>query len=214
MTAWTRTLLPFAGLLAAAAGCASTRQDHAANPAARQVTASQQRSEQALDSARQAQQRASEQQRRAADAQRDMQQAQRQLAEAQRRAEAETARAREAQQQANQATHQAARAAQQAQQQASRQLENQEQIVSRGEQVLSGQVARASPTELVLQPSGGQATTFAITPDTRVLIDGRRASAGEIVQGGEARVSYDVTGRSPTALSVQVMTGNVPAQSR
>ncbi len=211
MTIWTRYLLPLAGTLAVASGCAARQREASTNPAARQVTASQQRSEQALDSAQKAQQRASEQQRKATEAQRDVQDAQRRLAEAQRRAENETLKAQQAQQQANQATRQATQEASQAQQQAASQLANQQQIVSRGEQVVSGQVASASPTELVLQAPSGQPSTFAITPDTRVLIDGRRASAAEIVQGGEARVSYDVTGRSPTALSVHVMTGNVPA---
>lgn len=212
MNVWTRSLLPLAGALAVASGCATTRQREASNnPAARQVTASQQRSEQALESAQKAQRHASDEQRKAAQAQRDVQDAQRRLAEAQKRAEAQTAKAEQAQQQANQATRQATQEASQAQQQAARQLANQEQIVSRGEQVVSGQVASASPTQLTVQPQNGQPTTFAITPDTRVLIDGRRASASEIVQGGEARVAYDVTGRSPTALSVHVMTGNVPA---
>lgn len=214
MTAWTRYLLPLAGALAAASGCATSRQSQApGNPAARQVSASQARSQQALDDARKAQQRASEQQQRAADAQREVQEAQRRLAEAQRRAETETSKAEQAQREANLATTRATREAREAQQAATRQLANQSDLVARGEQVLSGQVARASPTEIVLHPASGQETSFAITPDTRVVIDGRQASAGDIVQGGEARVSYDVTGRStaPTARSVQVMTGNVPA---
>lgn len=216
MTYWTRYLLPLAGALAVTSGCASRQSNNAStNPAARQVSASQERSQQALDSARKAQQKASDQQQKAATAQREVQDAQRRLAEAQRRAETETAKAEEAQRQANQATGQATREAQQAQQTASQQLANQTQLVERGEQVLSGQVARASPTEIVLHPASGQETRFEITPDTRVMIDGRRASPGEIVQGGEARVAYDVTGRSsaPTARTVQVMTGNVPAPS-
>jgi hypothetical protein len=215
MTTWTRYLLPLAGALAVTSGCATSRQGQAStNPAARQVSASQERSQQALDSARKAQQRASDQQQKAAAAQREVQDAQRRLAEAQRKAETETAKAQEAQRQANQATGQATREAQEAQQAASQQLANQTEIVGRGEQVLSGQVARATSNQIVLHPANGQETTFSITPDTRVMIDGRRASANEIVQGGEARVAYDVTGRStaPTARSVQIMTGNEPAR--
>ena len=56
MTALTRYLLPFAGTLALASGCATTQREASTNPAARQVTASQQRSEQALGSAQKAQQ--------------------------------------------------------------------------------------------------------------------------------------------------------------
>lgn len=212
MTAWKTYLLPLAGAVLVTSGCATARQHEANNnPAARQVAASQRRSQQALDSAQKAQQHASEQQRKAAEAQRDVQEAQRRLADAQHRAEAEAAKAQQAQWEANQATRAATQEATQAQQQASRQLANQEQIVTRGEQVVSGQVSSASSTQVVLQQPGGQPATFAVTPDTRVMIDGRRASAAEIVQGGEARVAYDVTGRSPRALSIQVMTGNVPA---
>lgn len=211
-----RYALPCVGILAlTATGCASTRKssDSGVNPAARQVTASQRTTEQALASATEAQKRASAQQRRATEAQKEVREAQRRLDEAQRRAEAETNKAREAQQQANEATRQATQQAQQAQQQASQQLANQAQIVARGEQLVAGQVTRASPTQLVVEPRDGQAMTFTLTPDTRVQIDGRQASATEIVQGGEARVAYEVTGTEPTARSVHIMTGNAPAQA-
>lgn len=215
MRSWTRYGLPLAGILAlTATGCASTRQarDTSGNPAARQVAASQKQTEQALAQASDAQKRASEQQRRAADAQRDVREAQRRLDEAQRRAEAETTKAKEVQRQANEATREATQQAQQAQQQASQQLANQAQIVARGEQLVAGQVTRASPTELVVEQQGGKHVTFTLTPDTRVQIDGRQASAADIVQGGEARVAYEVTGTEPTARSVHIMTGNAPAQ--
>ncbi len=214
MRSWTRYGLPLAGIFAiTATGCASTRQasDSSGNPAARQVAASQKQTERALADASEAQKRASEQQRRAADAQRDVREAQRRLDEAQRRAEAETTKAKEVQRQANEATREATQQAQQAQAQASRQLANQEQIVARGEQLVAGQVTRASPTELVVE-QGGKAMTFTLTPDTRVQIDGRQASAADIVQGGEARVAYEVTGTEPTARSVHIMTGNAPAR--
>lgn len=207
-----RWALPCAGLLAVAgAGCAGTRErQQTVNPAARQVTASQERTEQALASAAEAQKRASEQQRRAADAQAAVREAQRRLDEAQRRAEAETQKARQVQDEANEATRQATRQAQEAQQHASQQLANQAQIVARGEQLVSGQVTRVSPNQLEVRAQG-QAMTFTLTPETRVQIDGRQASAAEIVQGGEARVAYEATGSEPTARTVQIMTGNVPA---
>lgn len=215
MTSWKKYGLPLAGVFAmTATGCASTRQasEGSGNPAARQVAASQKQTEKALADASEAQKRASEQQRRAADAQRDVREAQRRLDEAQRRAENETNKAKEVQRQANEATRQATQQAQQSQQQASQQLANQAQIVARGQQLASGQVTRASPTQLVVEPQGGQAMTFTLTPQTQVQIDGRQASASEIVQGGEARVSYEVTGTEPTARSVHIMTGNAPAQ--
>ena len=141
-----------------------------------------------------------------------MREAQRRLDEAQRTAEAEAARARQAQQQANEAMTQATQQAQQSQAQASRQLTTQQQIVARGEQLVAGQVTRSSPEQLVVVPRGGQAMTFRITPQTRVQVDGRQASAAEILQGGDVRVSYDVTGSEPTARSVEIVTGNAAPQ--
>lgn len=206
-----RYSLPLAGVLAiTASGCASMRQTSASNPAASRVETSQKQSKEALASAAEAQERASDQQKRAARAQDEVREAQRRLAEAQKRAEEETAKAEQAQQQANQATQQATQQAQQAQQQASQGLEQQQQLVRRGEQVLSGQVQRASPSQLVVQPQGGDEMTFQITDRTQVQIDGRQASAAEIIQGGDARVAYEMAGTQPTATLVQVVTGAAP----
>jgi hypothetical protein len=48
--------------------------------------------------------------------------------------------------------------------------------------------------------------SFRVTPQTRVEIGGRTASASELRQGEDARVSYEVTGEAqPTATSVQVL---------
>lgn len=211
MRSWKRYALPCAVVLSATAtGCASTRGSSSPNPAASQVSESQRRSEQALGSAADAQKRASEQQRRATEAQQNVREAQRRLDEAQRTAEAETARARQAQQQANEATRQATEQAQLAQQQASRQLTTQQQIVARGEQLVAGQVTRSSAGQLVVVQRGGEAMTFRMTPETRVQVDGRKASAAEIIQGGDVRVSYDATGSEPTARSVEIVTGAAP----
>ncbi len=209
MKSWTRYALPCAGLIAATAtGCASTRDSRASNPTASGVSASQERSHQALTGAADAQKRASEQQRRATEAQENVRDAQRRLDEAQRRAETEAAKARQAQQEANESARQASLQAEEAQQQATRQLTTQQRIVARGEQLIAGQVTRSSPNQIVVVPRGGEAMTFAITPDTRVEIDGRQASAAEIVQGRDVRVAYDATGSEPTARSVQIVTGN------
>jgi len=199
--------LPLAGVLAVvASGCASRRAS-TSNPAASRVEASQRQSEEALASAADAQEGASEQQKRAAEAQEEVRESQRRLEEAQQRAEQETAKAQQSQQQANQATQQATQDAQQSQQQASQQLA-QETLVRRGEQVLAGQVQRASPSQLVVQPHGGEEMTFQITDRTQVQIDGLRASASDITQGEDARVSYEMSGAQPTAVLVQVVTGN------
>ncbi|ABS25832.1 hypothetical protein [Anaeromyxobacter sp. Fw109-5] len=212
MTTRTRTRnVLYAGMIAVAASGCSTfggKRASADNPSARRVEASQEQSKEALSSAAKAQEEASKQQEQAAEAQRDVQEAQRRLTEAQQRAERETAEAEQAQQQANQRTSQATQEAQQAQQQASRQLDQQQQIVSRGEQVVTGEVRRATPQQLVVQPQSGEPMTFAITPQTRVQIDGRQASAAQLTPGEDAHVSYEMAGTEPTALLVQVVTGS------
>lgn len=214
MRCWMRYALPCAGIIAATAtGCASTRGGRASNPTASGVSESQERSQKALSQAAEAQKRASEQQKRTAEAQENVKDAQRRLAEAQRQAETEAAKARQAQQEANETTRQATLQAEEAQQQASRQLTTQQRIVARGEQLIAGQVTRSSPNQIVVVPRGGEAMTFAMTPDTRVEIDGRQASAAEIVQGGDVRVSYDATGSEPTARSVQIVTGKAAPQT-
>jgi hypothetical protein len=54
--------------------------------------------------------------------------------------------------------------------------------------------------------------TFRVTNQTQVRIDGRQASAGDIQQGGDARVAYQIAGNEPTATLVQVVTGH-PSQA-
>ena len=211
MRSLTRYALPCASIIAlTASGCASTRGSQASNPTASGVEASQERSHKALEGASDAQKRASDQQRRATEAQNRVREAQQQLDKAQRTAETEASKARQAQQEANQQTQQATIQAQEAQQQASRQLSTQQQIVARGEQLMAGQVTRSSASQIVVVPRDGAPMTFTITPQTRVEIDGRQASASEIVQGGDVRVAYDATGSMPTARSVQIVTGNAP----
>lgn len=200
----------YAGIVAvAASGCAmGGRQTASAdNPAARRVEASQERSQEALSAANEAQERASQEQQRAAEAQQELREAQRALNEAQQRAEQATARAEEAQRQANEATRRATQQAQQAQQQATQQLARQEQLVTRGEQVLSGQVTRSTSRQLEVQLPNGDPMSFALTPRTRVEIDGRQAAASDLTPGEDARVSYELSGTEPTALLVQVMRG-------
>lgn len=200
--------LSCAGLVAVGGiGCAGMRGRKAStDPGARQVQASQEQSERAIEQARDAQKKASDQAKRAADAQQDVQEAQQRLAQAQEKARQEQEKARQAQLDANKATERASAEAQEAQQQASRALAQQSQQTARGEQALSGQVLRASDDQLVVRPQGGGDTmTFRVTEQTRIEISGRQASASDLQQGEDARVSYEVSGTQPTALSVQVL---------
>jgi hypothetical protein len=177
-----------------------------ADPGARQVQTSQAQSERALEQARDAQKKASEQARRAADAQQEVVDLQHRLAQAQEKSKAEQEKAGRLQQEATQATQRASAEAHRSQEDASRALGRQSAQMTRGEQALSGQVLRATNDELEVQPSGGgDAMRFRVTQRTRIEIGGRQASASDLQQGEDARVSYEISGTEPTAISVQVL---------
>lgn len=209
-------ILSCAGLLALG-GCASmrgNRSTESASPGARQVATSQEQSERALDEARNAQKRASEQARKADQAQQDVQEAQRRLAEARQRAQSEAEKARRLQEEANQATERAGEQARESQQQASSALATQSERTRRGEQMISGQVLRASDDELVVRLRGrDESMTFRITEQTQVRIAGAQATASEIRQGEDARVSYQVSGIEPMATEVQVLRSDAERSS-
>ena len=69
----------------------------------------------------------------------------------------------------------------------------------------------AAPTQLVLEASAGR-MTLQLDENTKVRIDGREGSAAQIVQGEQARVSFQTsTSSRPTATSVEVSsTGQLP----
>jgi colicin import membrane protein len=207
MRTMVRYALPCAGLLVIGGGGCAGRQETAASPTARHVESAQQQSQQALDRAAEAQKRASKQGERVAQAQREVQDAQRRLTAAQERLASEQEKAEQLQQQANEARAQATRDAQASQQEASRALTQQGDHVKRREQTFSGQVSQTAPDSIVVTPQVGEPMRFKVTGSTQVQIDGRRASAGEIQQGGDARVAYQISGTEPTATVVQVITG-------
>ncbi len=200
---WCVGLIVFGGAGCAALGGKKTSAD----PGARQVQVSQEQSQRAIEQARDAQKKASDQAKRAAEAQEEVRELQQRLAQAQEKSKAEQEKARQAQLEANQATERATAEARRSQQQASRALAQQSEKLQRGEQTLSGEVLRATDEALEVRPKdGGDAMSFRVTPETRVEIGGRAASASELRQGEDARVSYEVTGEAqPTATSVQVL---------
>ena len=201
-----------AALVFAIGGCAGmggASKDTGSSPGTQKIENPQQQSEQALRQASDAQKKASEQQKRAAEAQRDYQQKQRELQVAQQKMEAEQQKAEQLQLQANEATQLGTERAQRSQQQASRALSQQSARSERGEQQLQGQVSQATSRQLVVQTQSGQAMTFDITGETRIRIDGREATAQQIQPGENALVSYEMSGTEPTALAVQISTGNL-----
>jgi dsDNA-specific endonuclease/ATPase MutS2 len=200
--------LSFVGLLALALACAHQQSASTQNPMEARVAASQQQSQEALKRAHDAQQKAAEQEKKAADARQEVAKAQQALTQAQQKAQTEQQKAQQLQQQANQATQQASREAQQSQRTASQQLSEQGGMVQRGELSVAGPVRDASSRSVTVQTPDQGAMTFRVTDQTRVTIDGRQASAAEIQPGADARVAYQVGGLEPSAMAIQVMTGN------
>ncbi|MFL5263600.1 MAG: hypothetical protein ACJ79E_04625 [Anaeromyxobacteraceae bacterium] len=215
----TREWFAFAGAgLLAVAGCASQQKQNDLSPSAQQAQTSQQQSQQALAQASDAQKQATEQAKKAQDAHRDvakaqakLEQSRQDLQQAQQRERQEQAKAEQLQQQASQATQQATQQAQQSQQRAATALSTETERTERGEHTVSGEVVAAAPTQLVLKASAGQ-MTLQLDQNTKVRIDGRESSASQIVQGEQARVSFETsTSSRPTATSVEVSsTGQFP----
>lgn len=205
-----------AAVVAAAVGCAgrqeTSEREQKATPAARQIEASQARSQQALDEAAKAQQQASEQSRKAQEARRAAQQAEAEARAAQERAvqatqrwRDEQARAVQAQQVASRATQEAARVAQAAQAQASEVLAGQGPRRQGSEQLVSGQVTGASGDRITITSRDGVQRSFGLTPRTQVRVDGEQASPARIQQGDDARVAYDPS--SGAAVRVEIESG-------
>jgi hypothetical protein len=199
--------LPFAGLLAlAGTQCATMQREgtESANPAARQAAAAQQRSEEALKRAQEAQQRASEQTEKAEAAQEQVRLDQEKLARSQEIARQEQAKAQQLQMQARQESDRATQEAQQQQRQAAGALSQQTRQTARGQQMAAGLVTEVRPDEVVVQPPTGDAMRFRIDERTQVRVEGRRASARQIREGAQARVSYEASSEGPKAVSIQV----------
>jgi colicin import membrane protein len=213
-----RTFVVSAGLvgLVTGAGCAGRQQQakQEESPAAKQISASQERSQQALDQAAVAQREASDQARRAQEAAREAEgaesearQAQERAVAAQQKAANEQKKAVQAQEDANRATELASGVAAQAQQQASQVLSEQEKVAS-GQRMFKGSVIEADQGRLVVSSERGP-LSFALTPSTQVEVDGRAATLADIQPGADARVAYDISadGTTQTATRVMVSTG-------
>jgi len=210
MIARVGTWVVCAGLVAGAGGCAGRQQARQESPASKQISASQERSQVALDEAALAQRRASEQAQRASNARREAERAEAEARAAQQRAtaaqqtyRAEQARAVQAQEQANRAAGEASGVAAQAQQQASRHLSEQQGEAGPGERVHTGEVVEADRGRLVVSSDRGS-VSFAVTPRTQVEVDGRQGTLADIQPGADARVSYDEAAGGATATRIVV----------
>ncbi len=187
------------------AGCAGMgERSGSTNPTTQRVESSQQQSQLALNRANDAQKKASDQARRVADAQNDVQKAQQQLTQSQQRLRDEQEKAVQLQREAQQATREAARQAGQAQEEALQGLHEQGQQIAQGQQVIQGQVTAAAGDQLSVRPQGGHSMTFQVTDRTHITVDGRSATLEDIRQGQDARVGYELSGTTPTALSVAI----------
>ncbi len=198
-----KLVLPFAGLFAlAGAQCATTHREarDSASPVARQAAAAQQRSEEALKRAQEAQQLASEQTKKAEAAQEQVRLDQEKLARDQQIARQEQAKAQQLQMQARLEGERAARETQSP----VGALSQQTQQTARGQQMAAGLVTKVRPDEVVVQPPSGDAMSFRIDKQTQVRIAGKKASARQIREGAEARVTYEASSEGPTAVSIKV----------
>ncbi len=183
--------LPVAALVALAAGCS-----HAQTPAER-TRAAADRSQQAFQQAADDQKKLEEQQKRIDAAHAQVVKDQKALADAQRREEQERMKAQQLQQLANQHLEQATQQASQARMAATA-------GEAQGLQTIAGNVAEASPNRVVLQTPGGRTMSFRVDDRTQVLVGSEQRSAGDIQQGADARVAYELSGGQPTALTIQV----------
>jgi septal ring factor EnvC (AmiA/AmiB activator) len=177
---------------------ADARQD--VDKARQELQQAEAKAQQEFQEAQRAQQQASNQ---ATQAQAEIQQSQQQALEAQRQQQQEMA---QAQQQAAQQQEQTARTQQQsAQQQGSQQQQ----------QLVTGQVVRSSPDELLLSSAGGVGQPqirLQLNEQTQVMVDGRQGSAADISEGSQVRASYQDIGGEPTALRVDVTSKAGPQQ--
>lgn len=204
--------IAMAGVAATAGGCASMRGQGDAsasgNPTAQRAEASQKQSQQALDQAAEAQKKAAEQAETATLAQQEVQKAQQALVKAQKKARVEQQRAQQLQAEASRVTRDASRTTQRSQAQASRALSEQGQQIARDQQSTAGQVTEARAGNVSVRLKDGTSMSFLITKSTRVLVDGRSAEATDLQVGEDAQVAYRVSGSQPTALVIQVASGN------
>lgn len=204
--------IAMAGVAVTAGGCASMRGQRDAsasgNPTAQRAEASQEQSQQALDRAADAQKKAAEQSRKATLAQQQVQKVQQELVEAQEKARVEQQKAQQLQTQASAATQDASRTTQRTQAQASSALSQQGQQMARHQQSTAGQVTGASAGSVTVRGHDGVSMTFLVDENTRVMVDGRPASSAELQPGEDAQIAYQVSGSQPTAMVIQVASGN------
>lgn len=196
----------------AASGCASLRghgdASASGNPTAQRAEASQEQSQQALDRASDAQKKAADQSKKATLAQQKVQKVQQELVKAQEEARVEQQKAQQLQAQASTTTQDASRTTKRSQAQASSALSQQGEQMARHQQSTAGQVTDASAGSVTVRGQDGTSMTFLVTERTRVMVDGRQARSTDLQAGEDAQIAYQVSGSQPTAMVIQVASGN------
>jgi hypothetical protein len=187
-------------LVMAGAGCAGARKQarESPSPVTRQVELSQTRTEEALKGAQEAQDRATTQARKAAAAEDVVRQDQEKLAQDQLTARQEQAKAQQLQREATRdASWQPPRWAQA--------LATGVAAADAAERPREGRGrGRAGAPGRGDDPTPGHAMSFRVSDRTQVWIEGRKASADQIREGSEARVSYEASNEGPSAVSISV----------
>ncbi len=81
---------------------------------------------------------------------------------------------------------------------------------------VSGRIAEASPSRLVLEDPNGRVQSFQVNASTKVLMGTEQRSVGDLQQGADARVAYDPRATEPAAAVIHVSRAKaqLPAQQQ
>jgi hypothetical protein len=191
-----------------AVGCATGGQQTRQS----ETVSAQSQAERSFQAAADAQKRATDEQRRAEQAHQDVIAAQKALADAQARARSQQARADQAQAEAQQlaaaANQQGVLSQQQAQQNMQTETAEHQRTVEQNQSWQNAQEARgtvisAGNDNVALRTDDQQTLQLGVSGSTAVILDGRQASAQQLLPGTEVRASYQTVDGHAQALRIR-----------
>jgi methylphosphotriester-DNA--protein-cysteine methyltransferase len=196
-----------------AVGCAMG--GHETKPS--ETVSAQSQASQSFQAAADAQKRATDEQQKAEKAHQDVIQAQKALADAQARERGQQAKADQAQADAQRLASAANQQGNLSQQQAAQnqQVETQQhqQVVQQNQSWTQAQEARgtvigAESGSLAVRTDDSQTLNLGINESTAVTLDGRQASASQLMPGTEVRASYQMVDGKAQALRIRARSNN------
>lgn len=194
-----------AGLLV---GCAMGGQQTKTS----ETVSAQSQAQQSFQAAADAQKRATDEQQKAEQAHQDVIAAQKALAEAQARQRAQQAKAdlaqSDAQRLAAAATEQGQASQQQAQQVMKTEAQQHQQVVQKNQQwtqsqEVNGTVISAGNDQLAVRTEDSQTLNLGVNDSTAITLDGKTASAQQLMPGTDVRASYQMIDGHATAVRVR-----------